>query len=343
MVKQPEIPAGPAAQDEPADAAPDPPASPLPNGSARSPSEPSAPILGNGPAWPAAWTAAPPAGQGPPSATPFPYLPVRPPGPPPDGDGRYPDHDRTQTARPARPARLWLVTAAALLGGAGLIFSLIGVARQALPRRFTAAQQQQIMSWQVASRWRTWSAGKIFPAAVGYQLPWSLFSDRSGLTMSARRVGIARQTGCSAAVDPALARVLGKRGCEAVLRATYTDATESFVVTVAVVVMPGTAAAAGRLPAGHGLAPGVRPVPFRGTLAARFGSRQRQLSGAVRAGPYLILYTAGYADGRQRERVSSNPYAGSEMKDVGSGIAHSLGRALGTPPPAPRCPGAPGC
>jgi hypothetical protein len=338
---QPEIPPGPAARDEPADPAPDPPASPLPNGSARSPSEPPAPLLANGPPWPAAWTAAaPPAGQEPLPAAPFPYLPARPPGPPPDGDGRYPGHDRTQTTR---PARLWLVTAAALLGGAGLIFSLIGVASQVLPRRFTAAQQQQIMSWQVASRWRTWSAGEIFPATVGYQLPWSLLKDRNGLTVSARRVGIAPQTRCSAAVDPALARVLGKRGCEVVLRATYTDATESFVVTVAVVVMPGVAAAAGRLPEGHGLAPGVRPVPFPGTLAARFGRRQRQISGAVRDGPYLILYTAGYADGRQRERVSANPYADSEMKDVGSGIARNLGAALGAPPPAPRCPGAPGC
>src|SRR5260370_29689053 len=152
------MPAGPAAQDGPADAAPDPPASPLPNGSARSPSEPSAPILGNGPAWPAAWTAAPPAGQGPPSAAPFPYLPVRPPGPPPHGDRRYPDHDRTQTARPARPARRWLGTAAALPGGAGLVFPLIGVGRQALPPPVAAAQRPRIMAPPAASRGRDWSA-----------------------------------------------------------------------------------------------------------------------------------------------------------------------------------------
>ncbi len=238
--------------------------------------------------------------------------------------------------------RLWL-TVAALLGVAGLAVSLLGVAGQVLPRKFSAAQQQQIMSWQVASRWRTWPAGRIFPASVSYQLPWTLFGSNSGLTVSARRIGIAPQSRCRAAIDPGLARALGKRGCEAVLRATYTDSTSSFVVTVGIAVMPRTAPPAARLPAGRGLAPGVRPVAFPRTLAAGFGGRQRQLSGALGYGPYLVLYTAGYTDGRQRERVSSNPYADSEMKDLGTGLARRLGRALGAPPPAPRCPGTPGC
>ena len=242
-----------------------------------------------------------------------------------------------------RPPRHWLAIGAALLGVVGLAFSLIGVAGQALPRRFTAAQQQQIMSWQVASRWRTWPAGKIFPASVGYQLSWTLFGGSSGLTLSARRVGIAPQSRCAAAVDPALARILDRRGCEAALRATYTDATGTFVVTLAVVIMRGPAPAAGSLPAGHGLPPGVRPVPFPGTLAARFGGHQRQVTGAVSRGPYLGLYAVGYTDGRQRERVSSNPYADSEMKDLGTGLARGVGQALGALPAVPRCPGAPGC
>jgi hypothetical protein len=217
------------------------------------------------------------------------------------------------------------------------------VATQVLPRRFSAAQQQQIMSWEIGSRWRTWPAGKIFPAAVGYQLPWTLFGTNAGLALSARRAGIAPQARCAAAVDPPLARVLGNRGCEAVLRATYADSTGSFVVTVGVAVMSGSAPAARSLPAGRGLAPGVRPVPFPGTLAARFGSRQRQMSGALSYGPYLVMYTAGYADGRRRERVSLNPYADSEMKDLGAGLARSVGQVLGALPPVPRCPGTPGC
>ncbi len=233
--------------------------------------------------------------------------------------------------------------AAALLGVAGLAASLVGVAAQVLPRRFNSAEQQKIMSWEVAGRWRTWPAGKIFPASVGYQLPWTLFGTNSGLTLSARRIGIAPQARCAAAVDTALARVLDRDGCEAVLRATYTDSTGSFVVTEGVAVMHDSAPAASSLPDGHGLPAGVRAVPFRGTLAARFGDRQRQISGAAGSGPYLILYTAGYADGRQRDRVASNPYASSEMKDLGTGLAHSIGQALGARPPVPQCPGAPGC
>jgi hypothetical protein len=128
-----------------------------------------------------------------------------------------------------------------------------------------------------------------------------------------------------------------------VLRATYTDSTGSFVATVAVVIVRGRAPAASGLPARHGLSPGVRAMPFRGTPAARFGNRQRLMTGAAAHGPYLILYAAGYTDGRQRDRVSSNPYASSEMNELGTGLARDIGGPLGTPPPAPRCPGAPGC
>jgi hypothetical protein len=239
--------------------------------------------------------------------------------------------------------RLGLTIAAALLGIAGLVVSLAGVAAQIMPRRFSATQQRQIMVWEVSSRWRTWPAGKIFPASVSYQLSYLIFGTADGLKLSAHRVGIAPQSGCQAATDQALARVLDKRGCEGVLRATYTDSTGSLVVTVGVVITRRTAPPVSSLPVGHGLKPGIRAVPFPGTLAARFGNRQRQLSGAVSRGPYLILYTAGYTDGRGRDQVSSDPYTASEMSSLGTGVAQNVGASLDAMPPAPRCPGAPGC
>ena len=174
---------------------------------------------------------------------------------------------------------------AVVLGIAGLVASLVGLIGQALPRQLSPAQQQKIMAWEVASRWRTWPAGKIFPASVGYQLPPTLFEAKSGLTMTARRVGIARQSTCAAALDRGLARALGRDGCEGVLRATYTDSTGSFVATVAVVIMHGQAPAARSLPAGHGPPPGVLAVPFRGTLAARFGTASGRWPARPRAGP----------------------------------------------------------
>jgi hypothetical protein len=245
--------------------------------------------------------------------------------------------------RKARSERAGLAIAAVMLGIAGLAASLVGLIGQTLPRQLSPAQQQKITAWEVASRWRTWPAGRIFPAAAGYQLPWALFEAKPGLTMTAHRVGIARQSTCAAALDRRLAIALGREGCQGVLRATYTDSTGSFVATVAVVIMHGNVPAVSSLPGRRELAPGVRTVPFRGTLAARFGNRQRQMTGASAHGPYLILYTAGYADGRQRDGVSSNPYANSEMKELGAGLARDVGRPLGAPPPTPRCPGAPGC
>jgi hypothetical protein len=245
--------------------------------------------------------------------------------------------------REARSEHRGLAITAVVLGIAGLVASLAGLIGQALPRQLSPGQQKKITAWEVSGRWRTWPAGKIFPASVSYALPSTLFEARSGLTMTAHRVGIARQSSCAAALDRGLARALGRDGCEGVLRATYTDSTGSFVATVAVVVMHGKAPSVSSLPAGHGPPPGVRAVPFRGTLAARFGNRQRQITGAAGHGSYLILYTAGYADGRRRDHVSSNPYASSEMRDLGTGLGRDVGRPLGAPPPTPRCPGAPGC
>jgi hypothetical protein len=245
--------------------------------------------------------------------------------------------------RKARSERKGLAIAAVALGIVGLAASLAGLIGQALPHHLSAAQREKITTWEVASRWRTWPAGKIFPASASYELPRDLFDAKSGLTMTAHRVGIAAQSTCAAALDRRLARTLGRTGCEGVLRATYTDSTGSFVATVAVVIMHGQAPPASSLRDGHGLSSGVRAVPFHGTLAARFGNHQRQITGASAHGPYLILYTAGYTDGRQHDRVSSNLYASSEMNDLGAGLDRDVGRPLGAPPPTPRCPGAPGC
>jgi hypothetical protein len=254
----------------------------------------------------------------------------------------------TSPGPPARPAlagspRFWLTMVAAVLGIAGLAASAAGLAAQILPRQFTPSQQRQIMAWETASRWRSWAAGKIFPAAVSYQLPGTDFDATTGITLQARRVGIAPQSSCAAAIDKPLARVLTADGCQGVLRATYSDATGSFVVTIGVAVMRGTAPPPSRLPPGHGLRPGVKAVSFRRTLAAGFTDRDRQLSGAYHRGPYLVLYTVGYTDSRRYDRVSMDSYAAGEMTGVGAGIASSVGSALGAAPPSPRCPGAPGC
>lgn len=239
-----------------------------------------------------------------------------------------------------------MVTVTAMvLGMAGLVASAAGIADQVLPRKFTAAQQQQIIAWETAKRWRTMPAGKIFPASVPYQLP--AFGQTAGsLPLQADRVGIAPETTCAAGADPAAARVLDTDRCAAMLRVTYADETDSMLVTVGVAVMPGAKAAksaAASLSAVKKELAGVRTAAFPDTLAAAFGDQQRQLSWAVSAGPYVVLSTAGYADGRPQVAVSSDPYADEEMTSLADGISDAVEEALGSSPPPPQCPGAPGC
>jgi hypothetical protein len=202
------------------------------------------------------------------------------------------------------------------------------------------------MNWDYARHWRLLAAGKIFPAAVGYQLPGSVLSAPSELPLTAHRVGIARQAACAAAADPAAAAVLDRYGCAKMLRATYIDATDSLVVTVGVAVMPGQGAAEATiraLPVRQNVQQGVRPLAFRNTLAAGFGEPQQQLSMAISRGPYLILSAAGFADGRPRIAHSADVYDNAEMTSLADGVADAVGTPLGVLPPLPHCPGAPGC
>lgn len=233
-----------------------------------------------------------------------------------------------------------------MLGLAGLTASAAGIAVQILPRRFNAAQQQQIMAWESARHWRVLAAGKIFPATVSYQVPGYAMEAESVLPLTAHRVGIARQASCARAASPAAATVLDRHGCATILRATYLDATGSLVVTIGVAVMPGQAAAEASmraLPSQHGVQSGVKPLAFRNTLTAGFGEAQRQLTAAISRGPYLILSAAGFTDGRPLIPGSYDYYDDEEMTSLVDGVADTVGAPLGMLPPLPRCPGAPGC
>jgi hypothetical protein len=261
----------------------------------------------------------------------------------------FPGHDEGGAAPARRRRGGWrfgITLTVLFVGTAGLAASAAGVSAQLLPRKFTAVQQQQIMNWEAARRWRVFSAGKIFPATVSYQLPAEALAASAGLPLTANRVGISQQTNCAAASDPAAAQVLSARHCSAMLRATYADETDSMLVTIGVAVMPGAAAArsaAAALSAGQEPHPGIRAVAFGGTLAASFGNRQQQLSWAISAGPYLIMSTVGYADGRPEVAVASDPYIDQEMTSLANGVTAAVAAPLGASPPTPRCPGAPGC
>jgi hypothetical protein len=254
-------------------------------------------------------------------------------------------------ARRPRPANLAFSMIAAVLalvlGLAGLAVCIMGAATQVLPREFTPAQQQSIMNWEIAARWRKLPAGVIFPANISYLPSASLQELESlqgpALRFSAQRAGIAPQSNCSKGLDAAVSRVLDAAGCQSLLRATYTDSTDSYVVTIGAAVLPGPAqarAARARLP--HGTK-GVTAIGFTGTASVQFTNARRQLSSSVAAGPYILLYTVGFADARPTLPVASDPYTTAEMTSFGQGVTGAVEKTLAAAPAAPHCPGAPGC
>jgi hypothetical protein len=249
--------------------------------------------------------------------------------------------------RARRGSQRWFAAVAALvLGVAGLAVALTGVAFQLLPRQFTREQRQQITDWELGKRWRTLPAGAIFPASLQYTPPQA-FSDDPKLQLTASRMGIASQASCAAATDPAaVGAVLDRHGCEAMLRATYVDGTGSYVITVGVAAMPGSAqvnAAERELAGVGGTGAGVGTVPVAGSLAAAFTDSRRQLSASITAGPYLVFYTIGYTDDRPRVPVSADTYADTEMTAAGAGVAQAVVSQVDKPVPPPHCPGTPGC
>lgn len=269
-------------------------------------------------------------------------------------------HPAGQVPRPDRAIRRrrpLLAGLLAVLGLGGLVLAGFGISGQVMPRRFTAAQRERIEAWDIARRWRTTPKTKIFPARVRYRLGGGEFGLPGSMALTARRLGIARQASCQRAAGTShpLVTALDRDGCQAVLRATYTDATSSLVLTVGIAVLGSqrSAASAARLLTGDVTgeqSPGavskglvLRPVPVPDSPASAFGAKQRQVAWVVGSGSYLVLATAGYANSRPKVPVASDSYTYLEMTSLARGVAADIAAPFAAPPPVPRCPGAPGC
>ena len=244
--------------------------------------------------------------------------------------------------------RSWAAMLALLaIGLCGLAGGAAGAVRQLLPREFSVAQQGQIQNWQMTRRWRAQQAGQVFPASLQYQIPNTSLNSKNNLALTARRLGIAAPSSCGKAVSKSAAAVLAAGRCASVLRATYLDASESMVTTVGVAALPTHAAALAAVdklaPAVHNQSFALHAFALAGSAAASFRQAQRQLSVAVVAGPYVVLATAGFTDGRRHVPLSSDDYIQLEMSSLVSGLADDVAHSLGKPVPVPTCPGAPGC
>jgi hypothetical protein len=189
-----------------------------------------------------------------------------------------------------------------------------------MTRAATRAEISAARQAELASRWERLTAGQIFPARIGYTGP-------EGVKTAAWLVGIAPRASCRAALTPPAATALDLQGCTAVLRAAYTDASGTFVLTAGVAVMRSPAAAdrAVRSFAAQQAHGGVKPALFGGTVAGQPGGAGGDWSGGFHVGPYIILFTGGYADGQPAGATAVNP----ALVDLAYGVVRPLASLMG--------------
>ena len=194
----------------------------------------------------------------------------------------------TATAGRRRPLLFWIMIGLILLlglgaAGGGAAGVVATVTRHPSQAQISAAGQREF-----AVQWQRLSAGRIFPSSVSYL-------DSFGGRTTATLVGIAPQAPCGSTVDAAAAPVLAASGCVTVLRATYTDASQTAVATIGIAVLrsPGDALRAQStfVAGGRG---GLLALSFPGTVASLFtGSARETYAAKTTAGRYLFLYAAG--------------------------------------------------
>jgi hypothetical protein len=193
-----------------------------------------------------------------------------------------------------------LVTSLAALGCLAVAIVAGTAARAELTSKPTPAELSAAAALAVASRWRSWPAGQIFPTELGY-------TTNLATRETARRIGIAPQTACPAGVDAVLRRPAARDGCQAVLRATYVDQLRGVVYTVGVLPFA-TGRGAERfvrgLEADRSDVIGLSALAFPGTASAAFSDAARQAATAQQRGTYVVLTVSGYADGRPAAAAS---------------------------------------
>jgi hypothetical protein len=150
--------------------------------------------------------------------------------------------------------------------------------------------------------WHSVPVDQLFPPTVAGKGAGPGGADRTWT-----RIAVAPDSGCADAFDPLLEKALAPAGCRRLLRATYTDATESYVTTVGLLFTKGDAAAMtalarqfkdDRLGDRADLMP--RPYAAKGTVAAGFGTEQRAswTVSVLTDAPVVVYAVSGWADGR---------------------------------------------
>lgn len=161
------------------------------------------------------------------------------------------------------------------------------------------------------------------------------------------RIAVAPDTGCAGAFDPLLRKALAPVGCERLLRATYTDATQSYVTTVGLLFTDADAAAMRSLDSrftreGLDRRTDLMPRPYaaKGTPAAGFGDEQRAswTISVLTDAPVVVYAVSGWADGRTvddpqpaeeaMDSAATTAVAQAGLGHEAQGLADRMERAL---------------
>ncbi|MFG3012781.1 hypothetical protein ACGFZB_20390 [Streptomyces cinerochromogenes] len=150
--------------------------------------------------------------------------------------------------------------------------------------------------------WHSVPVDELFPPTVQ-----GTGAGPGGADRTWTRIAVAPDSGCAHAFDPLLYKALAPVGCQRLLRATYTDATQSYVTTVGLLFTKADPAAMSALAARFrdehldsraDLMP--RPYAAAGTVAAAFGDRQRAswTISVLTDAPVVAYAVSGWTDGR---------------------------------------------
>ncbi|MFI8220718.1 hypothetical protein [Streptomyces sp. NPDC085932] len=153
------------------------------------------------------------------------------------------------------------------------------------------------------SLWHSVPVDQLFPRTVQGRGAGPGGADRTWT-----RIAVAPDSGCKGgAFDPLLRKALAPVGCARLLRATYTDATESHVTTVGLLFTtadaPGMTSLANRFRKERlDRRADLMPLPYaaKDTPAADFGAKQRAswTVSVLTEAPVVVYAVSGWADGR---------------------------------------------
>lgn len=224
------------------------------------------------------------------------------------------------TTMPARRPRSAVRT---FFGGALILCALGGLALTAVFGWFVFGDDASVRNPAYRGvAWRNEPATTLFPDRLSAYRQGDPQDPRQR-RMEWVRAALSADTRCATGLEPAALKLAEKYGCQAVLRATYVDATNTQVATVGVIVikdaekdedgyMPSELLAKPINEAGDGYeaAEGhdraaftVRALAAPGTPAARWNDAARNATYAESTDNYTIAVTVGTTDGRRAARL----------------------------------------